>query len=146
MGDGDEQEKEEKAELTINYNAYMRTANLIVQIIRRTEVELEAGIKQSKIENLVMKEKHDELESEDDIERENKLLKFVIHRLIEVDHILLIKEDNTENVLERVIIVHPNYDPDSRNVDNLDIGNEETQHQQREKAKKLQKSPNKNKR
>merc|ERR1711897_104572 len=111
--------------------------------IRRTEGDPEAGIKQRQIENLVMKEKEAELESEDDIERENKLLKFVIHRLIEVDHILLIKEDNTEDVVQRVIIVHPNYDPDSRNVSNLGIGDEETQHQQKQKAKKLQKSPNK---
>merc|ERR1712228_804577 len=145
-GGGDGGDGGGQQQLTINYNAYMQTANLIVHTIRRTENGAEAGIKQSKIENLVMKEKHDELESEEDIERENKLLKFVIHRLIEVDHILLIKEDNTENVLERVIIVHPNYDPDSRNVDNLDIGNEETQHQQREKAKKLKRSPKKIKR
>merc|ERR1712154_59494 len=137
-GDGGGQQQ-----LTINYNAYMRTANLIVHMIRRTETEPEAGIKQSKIENLVMKEKHDELESEEDIERENKLLKFVIHRLIEVDHILLIKEDNTEDVVERVIIVHPNYDPDSRNTDNLGIGNEETQHEQKKRKKKVQGSPNK---
>jgi len=137
-GDGGASEQ-----LTINYNAYMRTANMIVHFIRRAEVEAEAGIKQRKIENLVMKEKHDELESEEDIERENKLLKFVIHRLIEVDHILLIKEDNTEDVVERVIIVHPNYDPDSRNTANLDIGNEETQHQQKQKAKKLHRSPKK---
>merc|ERR1712130_169010 len=139
----DKEEQEEKEQLTINYNAYMRTANLIVYFIRRKESEPEQGIKQKEIERLVMKEKEDELESEEDIERENKLLKFVIHRLIEVDHILLIKEDNTENVVERVIIVHPNYDPDSRNTDNLGIGNEETQHQQKEKVKKLQKSPNK---
>ena len=141
--DGGDAGAQQQQTLTINYNAYMRTANLIVHFIRRTESEPEAGIKQSQIENLVMKEKHDELESEEDIERENKLLKFVIHRLIEVDHILLIKEDNTENVVERVIIVHPNYDPDSRNTDNLDIGNEETQHQQRQRAKKMQRSPNK---
>merc|ERR1712129_380539 len=144
--DEQKEQKEDTEQLSINYNSYMRTANMIVHSIRRAEVDAEAGIKQREIENLVMKEKHDELESEADIERENKLLKFVIHRLIEVDHILLIKEDNSEDVVERVIIVHPNYDPDSRNVDNLDIGNEETQHSQREKAKKLKKSPKKIKR
>merc|ERR1712176_347865 len=143
-GDGDEDGGGGAAEqLTINYNSYMRTANMIVHFIRRTEVDPEAGIKQRQIENLVMKEKHDELESEADIGRENKLLKFVIHRLIEVDHILLIKEDNAEDVVERVIIVHPNYDPDSRNTANLDIGNEETAYQQKEKKKKMARSPKK---
>merc|ERR1712204_60823 len=133
---GTEEQKEDTEQLSINYNSYMRTANMIVHSIRRAEVDAEAGIKQREIENLVMKEKHDELESEADIERENKLLKFVIHQLIEVDHILLIKEDNAEDVVERVIIVHPNYDPDSRNTANLDIGNEETAYQQKEKKKK----------
>merc|ERR1712130_587365 len=88
------EEQEEKEQLTINYNAYMRTANLIVYFIRRKESEPEQGIKQKEIERLVMKEKEDEMESEQDIERENKLLKFVIHRLIEVDHILLIKQQS----------------------------------------------------
>merc|ERR1719242_2507388 len=150
MDEEQDESKEEKKggddgqqQLTINYNAYMRTANLIVHFIRRKESEPEAGIKQSEIEKSVMREKENELESEEDIERENKLLKFVIHRLIEVDHILLIKEDNTEDVVERVIIVHPNYDPDSRNTDNLGIGNEETQHEQKKKKKKVQGSPNK---
>merc|ERR1712204_121961 len=77
-------EKEDTEQLSINYNSYMRTANMIVHSIRRAEVDAEAGIKQREIENRVMKEKHDELESEADIERENKLLKFVIHQLIEV--------------------------------------------------------------
>merc|ERR1712129_140187 len=140
---GAEEQKEDTEQLSINYNSYMRTANMIVHSIRRAEVDAEAGIKQREIENLVMKEKHDELESEADIERENKLLKFVIHRLIEVDHILLIKEDNSEDVVERVIIVHPNYDPDSRNTANLDIGNEETAYQQKEKKKKMARSPKK---
>merc|ERR1712228_834814 len=92
-GDGgdDDGGDDGQQQLTINYNAYMRTANLIVHFIRRKESEPEAGIKQSEIEKSVMREKENELESEDDIERENKLLKFVIHRLIEVDHILLIK-------------------------------------------------------
>jgi len=136
----DKEEKEEKEQLTINYNAYMRTANLIVYFIRRKESEPEQGIKQKEIERLVMKEKEDEMESEQDIERENKLLKFVIHRLIEVDHILLIKQQSdSQDVTERVIIVHPNYDPDSRNTANLDIDNEETLEHKKQTDKTLKK-------
>jgi len=136
----DKEEQEEKEQLTINYNAYMRTANLIVYFIRRKESEPEQGIKQKEIERLVMKEKEDEMESEQDIERENKLLKFVIHRLIEVDHILLIKQQSdSQDVTERVIIVHPNYDPDSRNTANLDIDNEETLEHKKQTDKTLKK-------
>merc|ERR1711971_393809 len=124
--DGDDQQQSQQQQLTINYNAYMRTANLIVYFIRRKESEPESGIKQGEIENLVMKEKESEIESEQDMERENKLLKFIIHRLIEIDHILLIKQDNTDDITERVLIVHPNYDPDSRNTANLGAGDEET--------------------
>merc|ERR1712244_157521 len=133
-GDDDQQQSQQ---LTINYNAYMRTANLIVYFIRRKESEPESGIKQALIENLVMKEKESEMESDEDMERENKLLKFIIHRLIEIDHILLIKQDNTDDVTERVLIVHPNYDPDSRNTANLAAENQETQYQH-DKKKKIQ--------
>merc|ERR1711971_100167 len=87
-GDGAAAEAEASQQISINYNAYMRTANLIVYFIRRKEGE-------------------------------NKLLKFIIHRLIEVDHILLIKEDNADDVTKRVLIVHPNYAPGSRNTANL---------------------------
>ena len=140
--DGDE--KEEAAaggapaeQMSINYNAYMRTANLIVYFIRRKELEPEAGIKQAEIERLVMKEKEADIETMEDTERENKLLKFIIHRLIETDHILLVKEA-AEDVTQRVLIVHPNYDPDSRNTANLEVGDEETpfRKQKRERAKR----------
>merc|ERR1712013_977392 len=102
-------EEAPQQQISINYNAYMRTANLIVYFIRRKEGEDMKGLSQGALESLIMKE----------MERENKLLKFIIHRLIEVDHILLIKEDNAEDVTKRVLIVHPNYDPDSRNTANL---------------------------
>lgn len=138
----EEQQQQQQQQLSINYNAYMRTANLVVYFIRKKEVESEAGIKQAEIERLVMVEKQGDMESDEDIERENKLLKFIIHRLVEVDHILLIKEDN-EDVTERVLIVHPNYDPDSRNTANLGVGNEETEHEHVKKEKAKRKSPQK---
>jgi len=112
-------EEAPQQQISINYNAYMRTANLIVYFIRRKEGEDMKGLSQGALESLIMKEKEGDIESEEDMERENKLLKFIIHRLIEVDHILLIKEDNAEDVTKRVLIVHPNYDPDSRNTANL---------------------------
>jgi len=134
----DAEQKEEAApteQISINYNVYMRTANLIVYFIRKKEAEPEAGIKQGELEKLAMKEREADMESEEDMLRENKLLKFIIHRLIDTDHILLIKED-ADDVTQRVLIVHPNYDPDSRNTANLAVGDEETpyQKQQRERA------------
>eukprot|EP01084_Bolivina_argentea_P101843 182521_1 len=107
------EEEEEKEQLTINYNVYMQTANLIVHSIRRKEAEPEQGLKQIDIHKIVMNERQDQLEGDDDMEREMRVLKFIIHRLIEVDHILLIKEDHDTDVTQRVLIVHPNYDPDS---------------------------------
>jgi len=116
---GAEEAEEPQQQISINYNAYMRTANLIVYFIRRKEGEDMKGLKQGQLESLIMKEKEGDIETEEDMERENKLLKFIIHRLIEVDHILLIKEDHADDVTQRVLIVHPNYDPDSRNTANL---------------------------
>merc|ERR1712087_155044 len=99
----------------------MRAANLMVYFIRRKEGEDMHGLKQGQLMSLMMKEKAGDMESDEDMERENKLLKFIIHRLIEVDHILLIKTDHKDDVTQRVLIVHPNYDPDSRNTANLDV-------------------------
>eukprot|EP00486_Rosalina_sp_Unknown_P007177 CAMPEP_0201573376 /NCGR_PEP_ID=MMETSP0190_2-20130828/17194_1 /ASSEMBLY_ACC=CAM_ASM_000263 /TAXON_ID=37353 /ORGANISM="Rosalina sp." /LENGTH=575 /DNA_ID=CAMNT_0048000283 /DNA_START=1041 /DNA_END=2768 /DNA_ORIENTATION=- len=141
--EGDQQQQEEEqAEkpMSIGYDEYMKIANLTVYYIRRREIEPEAGIKQGDVINEVMKELGDELEGDDDLEQKNKIIKFIIDRLIEIDHILLIKEDNIENKMERILIVHPNYDPDSRNTANLAVGNEETkaEHDRRDKIHKRQ--------
>ena len=40
-------------------------------------------------------------------------LRFVINRLIETDRILLIRRD-ADDEKERMLEVHPNYDPESR--------------------------------
>jgi len=144
--DGGQQPEEQPAaeQISINYNVYMRTANLIVYFIRKKEAEPESGLKQGDVERLVMKEREGDLETEQDVEREVKLLKFIVHRLIEVDHILLVKEDNAEDATQRLLIVHPNYDPDSRNTANLGVGDEETAYQKsaRERAIK-RRSPTK---
>eukprot|EP00483_Globobulimina_turgida_P009869 UN09888 len=120
-GMAEEKAEEKEEQLSINYNTYMKTANLICYLIRRKEIEAEAGISQNEIKNLVMKEKESEISDEQDMEKEVKLLKFIIHRLIEVDHILIIKQESTSDDIEdRVLIVHPNYDVDSKNTANLD--------------------------
>ncbi len=132
------EEKEEAApveSVSMNYNVYMRTANMLVYFIRKKEAEPEAGMKQGEIMKLVMKEKESEMETTDDVERENKLLKFIVHRLIETDHILLIKEA-ADDERERVLIVHPNYDPDSRNTANLGVGDEETPFMKQKNSKR----------
>merc|ERR1711971_86090 len=136
-GDGAAAEAEASQQISINYNAYMRTANLIVYFIRRKEGEDMKGLSQGELESLIMKEKEGDIESEEDMERENKLLKFIIHRLIEVDHILLIKEDDADDVTKRVLIVHPNYDPDSRNTANLGPAEQEADARAKAKAKEL---------
>ena len=122
-GDEEQQDEDEAAEkpMTIGYDEYMKIANLVVYYIRRKEIEPEAGIKQGDVINEVMKELGDELEGDEDLELKNKIIGFVISRLIEVDHIILVKEDNEENKMERILIVHPNYDPDSRNTANLRV-------------------------
>jgi len=132
--------------ISMNYNVYMRTANMVVYFIRKKEAEPEAGMKQGEIMRLVMKEKESEMETQEDMDRENKLLKFIVHRLIETDHILLIKEA-ADDERERVLIVHPNYDPDSRNTANLGVGDEETPYRKQQRAKAGQRvSPKKAKR
>lgn len=136
MAGGEEKEEAAPAEsVSMNYNVYMRTANMLVYFIRKKEAEPEAGMKQGEIMRLVMKEKESEMETSDDVERENKLLKFIVHRLIETDHILLIKEA-ADDERERVLIVHPNYDPDSRNTANLGVGDEETPFMKQKNAKR----------
>eukprot|EP01084_Bolivina_argentea_P030352 56267_1 len=102
----------------------MRTANLVVYFIRRNEVEPETGIKQREIEKLVLKEKENEIEGAEELDNEQKLLEYIIHRLIETDHILLIKQ-YAPNKKDRVLIVHPNYDPDSKNLSNLTINEQQ---------------------
>eukprot|EP00485_Elphidium_margaritaceum_P003964 CAMPEP_0202686580 /NCGR_PEP_ID=MMETSP1385-20130828/2331_1 /ASSEMBLY_ACC=CAM_ASM_000861 /TAXON_ID=933848 /ORGANISM="Elphidium margaritaceum" /LENGTH=884 /DNA_ID=CAMNT_0049341181 /DNA_START=33 /DNA_END=2687 /DNA_ORIENTATION=- len=101
-------------QISINYNEYMRIANLMVYVIRRKEAEPEEGIKEGEIINEVMKELSEEIESDAELERLHKMIKFIVGRLIEVDHILLIRQENATDTMQRVLIVHPNYDPDSR--------------------------------
>jgi len=120
-------EEEEEEKMSINYNEYMRIANLIVYFIRRNEEEAEAGLNQGSVINEVMKEMTaaQEITSQQDLERLNKMIKFIVNRLIEVDHILLIKQDHAKDRMQRVLIVHPNYDPDSRNTAHLAQQHEE---------------------
>lgn len=107
----DEEEGEEK--FSITYEEYIKTARAITYRIRR-EDEGE-GVKQSIMEDLVIKDSYteNELEGEDALLKASAKLTFVIKRLIEVDNILLIRS-NAEEERERFLEVHPNYDPDSR--------------------------------
>jgi len=134
-GDENENETENKNEhepepeheqITISYNAYIQNANLIVYHIKKSEESENEGLKQGTIENIMMKEKIEETENANELEKFHKILRFIIHRLIEVDHILLIKKDSN-NVEDRILIVHPNYDIDSHNTKNLEVTQNDSQ-------------------
>jgi len=106
------EEEEEQKTAQIRYDEYINTANCIVRRIRRNE---EKKMKQADLEKKVIEDLYEpgSLEGEDDLKVAMVKLQFVIQRLIQTDNILLIIKDD-KNDKERVLEVHPNYDPDSR--------------------------------
>merc|ERR1712139_392431 len=68
--------------------------------------------KQSSIENWVLEDAHagGEINDEDDAIRMMTKIRYILKRLIEVDHILLIHQTAAE-VENRILEVHPNYEP-----------------------------------
>jgi len=109
----------DKQQISVTYAYYIQTANLIVYHIRRKEEESQGGLKQGEIESLILEEKADEIEDEEQFAKAHKILRYIIARLINHDNVLLIKRQS-EKIEDRVLMVHANYDPDSRNFNNLE--------------------------
>ncbi|ETO06006.1 DNA replication licensing factor mcm6 [Reticulomyxa filosa] len=103
--------------IDVSMNYYMQTTHLIVHHIRRKNVQ---GLKQSEIEELILEERQEDINGDlTRLAREHKIIRCIINQLVNTDHILLIKKI-TDKEEDRILAVHPNYDPDSGNTKNLD--------------------------
>eukprot|EP00494_Astrolonche_serrata_P032768 UN33037 len=114
-GDAMDEENEDKNEtkFVVKYEEYLKTSNLIVRMIRRNDNG--EGVQQKDIESFAMTNLYEDTEFSTTEEMKNCMAKlsFIIKRLIEIDHILLVRKPS-EVEKERFLEVHPNYDEESR--------------------------------
>jgi len=53
----------------------------------------------------------DDMHSEEDLVKQYKMIRAIVNRLIQKDHILLVLDGDIENQDERLLEVHPSWDP-----------------------------------
>ena len=117
QGQGTRSGSSERAQQQMTFSEYTRLTHMMVYIIRHSESSVNGGITQARLESEVWKEQSDRIDSNDIEDYQNKI-SMVIKRLIDIDKILLVLKRDGSNSKENVLIVHPNYDPESRTSGN----------------------------
>ena len=117
QGQGTRSGSSERAQQQMTFSEYTRLTHMMVYIIRHSESSLNGGITQARLESEVWKEQSDRIDSNEIEDYQNKI-SMVIKRLIDIDKILLVLKRDGSNSKENVLIVHPNYDPESRTSGN----------------------------
>jgi DNA replication licensing factor MCM6 len=102
--------KEAKAKpvLSISFEKYKRIANLIVMHLRRNEAVESSGMRQKDLVAWYL-EQNEELNNEDDVKREAKIVRHVLQRLVSKDRVLL-ELTSASSRDDRFLAVHPNYE------------------------------------
>jgi len=129
-----------KKQTTISYEKYMQIANQIIKHLHQLEVaselpntedeeldeaaekqrqEAEAQQRKSKVVAWYLDSVEQQLESMDELAEEKKVVGLVLHRMIDVDRVLLevsqyaeMVEDDAQDD-DKVLIVHPNYEAET---------------------------------
>jgi len=108
--------KKQKGEkkIEIKFDDYSRISHLLVLHMRECEKKHQS-VKEGELINWYVEQKHKDgdIQTEQDIRQNTRLVRAIIHRLIDVDHILLVVKCVDPDVDERELEVHPNYDPGS---------------------------------
>jgi len=111
--------------IKLSYEEYKQMANLFVIYMRRQEEEQvdtdSAGTRRSELVEWYLKEMESEIESEDELMERKILAEKVIHRLTNVDQVIIqldqtglkarSKNDEEQLITEQdpILVVHPNY-------------------------------------
>jgi len=98
-----------RQKIELKFPEYKRISNMLVIHMRRQEEKGQGGVKESTLVNWYLSSI--ENAGEEDLIHHAKLIRAVIRRLIDIDHILLIAVPADERD-DRVLEVHPNYDPE----------------------------------
>jgi len=105
----DEQKKKKN---TISFQDYSRISNLLVRHIRKfQEQSMKQGDMVSWYCDLITKT--GDIHSTLELAQAGRLMRSIIKRLFETDHILLLVEDNSDDKDKRLFEVNPNYDIES---------------------------------
>lgn len=86
----EQQRKKPKKKIVLNYEQYQRTANMLVLLLRRANKE--EGMKQIELIQayLADREADGEIQNEEELIQQTGLLRSVIQRLINRDHVLFV--------------------------------------------------------
>ncbi|KAL3249855.1 hypothetical protein MRX96_055790 [Rhipicephalus microplus] len=118
--------------LTLSYEDYKKTANLLVLHLLREEARMEAaekegaasedegGVRRMDLINWYLKEIESEIETEEELIQRKTIVEKVIERLVNRDHILIAlsksglkgAEADSEDDENPILVVHPNFVPE----------------------------------
>ncbi|XP_077525081.1 minichromosome maintenance 6 [Amblyomma americanum] len=118
--------------LTLSYEDYKKTANLLVLHLLREESRMEAteqtgaatedesGVRRMDLINWYLKEVESEIETEEELIQRKTIVEKVIDRLVNRDHILIAlsksglksSEADAEEDENPILVVHPNFVPE----------------------------------
>ena len=100
---------------TISFEKYERVAYVLVHHLKRREAESEddaapatVGLSERELAEWYLGNSLEDFSSEEDLERENDIVRLIIRRLLDHDKVLLVAED-ADDEEERILIVNPNF-------------------------------------
>eukprot|EP01083_Nonionella_stella_P091011 254364_1 len=102
--------------MKISYEDYKRMSHMFVHYMRRHETDEDAGMKQMDLIEWYMNELAEagDLDDEESAAQCTTIARYVIRRLVDIDNVLIVLEDESEgqDVDARILQVHPGFDPE----------------------------------
>jgi len=107
------QEEVHKNAVSIGFEDYRRIAHQLASHLKKLSdsSETDNGIKQKELIDWYLNSQQDEMHSEEDLVKQYKTIRAIVNRLIQKDHILLVLDGDSMNQDERLLEVHPSWDP-----------------------------------
>jgi len=107
------QEETHKNAVSIGFEDYRRIAHQLASHLKKLSdsSESDSGIKQKDLIDWYLNTQQDDMHSEEDLVKQYKMIRAIVNRLIQKDHILLVLDGDIENQDDRLLEVHPSWDP-----------------------------------
>jgi len=112
--DEDGPHKVPTASLTITYEEFSKISNLLIHRLLSCEEKNEEGMKREELVSWYLEQIEGDVETEEDLVNRKDIADLVVDRLVRQDGVLLaLGDDQTAFGDNAILVVHPNYVPDS---------------------------------